>query len=157
CSPTASTGRPVKYWKNPIPPWASSTPTSTAAGRRSPAGLKISSATDSPTSSITRSACSWATVAGSSPVRPAAASAASGPLPVPAPGQLGVREQQAGHGQAANHADQGAVAELDHAVQPQPAGCDQRGGVAARPGRAAHPGVAESDNAARDHNPDIRR
>ena len=70
--------------------------------------------------------------------------------PVAAAGELGVGEDEAGQGEAADDADQGSVA-----VDAEPAGHHQRTLVAAGPGRAAHAGVAEPHDAAGDHDADV--
>jgi hypothetical protein len=77
----------VKYCKNPIRPWASSTTSSTAAALVAAGGAfeprsQSRVAAVSPSSSITASACSWLTVSGSKPVRGTSTSPACGPLPV---------------------------------------------------------------------------
>lgn len=86
-SPTNTSGSPVKYCTKPISPCASSTTTRTPAARRRAAGAPTARtanqrATESPISSSTASAWTWAMVSGSRPVRWASASPAWGPLPV---------------------------------------------------------------------------
>src|SRR5450432_3247329 len=88
-SSTRPTGSPVKYWVNPIAAWNPSATTNTrvvrVTRRDAPAAeTYTASDTANPTSSMTRSACSWLTAAGRKGRRTALALPACGPLPVTA-------------------------------------------------------------------------
>ena len=98
CTSTSAIGRSVKYCTKPTRPWASWTISRSRAARRIRPGESVaysasSSATVSPTSRNTTSACSWLTVSGSKPIRS------------PAFGVAAVRPAAGDHG--AEHQDDG--------------------------------------------------